>query len=390
MAAIDTPQVAPLLGSVQSLAPVIAAERQRLDAERELSPWLIDALVEASLFRLWTPRELGGFELDPISGLRVIAALSELDGSVGWNVMISSAYSFFAGRLPAPVAKDIYGDRRAAVAGQLQPGGKAEMIAGGYRASGRWSFGSGSKQATWFLGQCIVQENGTPRPGAAGFPEMRLVFVPADRCRIHDTWYVSGLRGTGSHDYSIEGVDVSAEYCFDLLADRPTRAERLYAFPVVPMLFAAVASVPVGIARAALKAFKGIAKTKKSYPSTQTLSEHPIIQAEFARAEISARSAETLLFHAVEDMWKIVQAGTRPTLEQRAAVRLGCINAGMNAAQAVDIVYNLGGSDSIFEKHPLERCFRDVHAATQHAAVSPKGLEVVGRAFLGMEPKAII
>ena len=92
----------------------------------------------------------------------------------------------------------------------------------------------------------------------------------------------------------------------------------------------------------------------------------------------------------VEDMWKIVQAGTRPTLEQRAAVRLGCINAGMNAAQAVDIVYNLGGSDSIFEKHPLERCFRDVHAATQHAAVSPKGLEVVGRVFLGMEPKAVI
>jgi indole-3-acetate monooxygenase len=162
MAAVDTPQLASLLGTVQSLAPLIAAERRRLDTERDMSPRLIDALVEASLFRLWTPREFGGVELDPVSGLRVIAAVSEFDGSVGWNVMISSAYSFLAGRLPAPVAENIYGDRRAAVAGQLQPGGKAEMIAGGYRASGRWPFGSGSKQATWFLAQCVVHENGVP------------------------------------------------------------------------------------------------------------------------------------------------------------------------------------------------------------------------------------
>lgn len=390
MATVETPHLASLLSAVQALAPTIMAERQRLDTERELSPRLIDALVEAGLFRLWTPREFGGAELDPVSGLRVIAAVAELDGSVGWNVMISSAYSFFAGRLPASVAETIYGDSRAAVAGQLQPGGKAEVIDGGYRASGRWPFGSGSQQATWFLGQCAIHENGTPRPGLGGLPEMRLVFVPADQCRIHDTWHVSGLRGTGSHDYSIEDVDVSAEYCFDLLTDQPTREERLYACPVFSMLTAAVASVPVGIARAALRAFEAIIKTKKSFPSSQPLSEHPTVQGELARAEISARSAEQLLFQAVAEMWQTVQAGTPPTLEQRAAVRLGCINAGLSAAQAVDIVYTLGGSDSIFEKHALERCFRDVHAATQHAAVSPKGLEAAGRVLLGMEPQGFI
>jgi indole-3-acetate monooxygenase len=390
MTTVDTPQLTSLLSSVQALAPVVAAERQRLDTERSLSPGLIDALVEEGLFRLWTPREMGGFELDPVSGLRVIAAVAELDGSVGWNVTISSAHGFLAGRLPGAAAKNIYGDRRAAVAGQLQPRGKAEMIDGGYRVTGRWSFGSGSKQATWFLAQCVVHENGRPRSGADGVPEMRLVFVPADRCRIHDTWHVSGLRGTGSNDYSIENVDVPAEYCVDLFADRPTRAERLYAYPGIPMLIAVLGAVPVGIARAALEAFKAIAKTKKSFPSGQTLSEHPTVQAELARAEICARSAEMLLFHAVDDMWQTVQSGASPTLEQRLAVRLGCINAGVSSAQAVDIVYNLGGSDSIFEKNPLERCFRDVHVATQHAAVTPKGLEVAGRVLLGMEPNGLI
>jgi len=390
MPTVYPPQLTSLLSAVQSLAPTIAAERERLDTERELSPGLIDALVEAGLFRLWTPRELGGAELDPVSGLRVIAAVSELDGSVGWNVMISSAYSFFAGRLPGPAAETIYGDRRAAVAGQLQPGGTAELIDRGYRVSGRWPFGSGSQQATWFLAQCAVHGNGAPRPARGGAPAMRLVFVPADHCHIHDTWHVSGLRGTGSHDYSMEDVEVATEYGFDLFADRPTRTEPLYACPLVPIVTAAPASVPVGIARAALQAFKSIAKTKKSFPSTQTLSEHPTVQQEYGRAEMYARSAELLLFQAVTDMWESVQAGTPPTLEQRAACRLGCINAGINAAQAVDIVYTLAGADSIFEKHALERCFRDVHAATQHAAVAPKGLEVPGRVLFGMKPKGII
>ena len=379
-----------LLESVRSLAPLVEAERRSLDGERELSPRLIEPLMEAGLFRLWAPKELGGAELDPVSGLRVIAAVSALDGSVGWNVMISSAYSFFAGRLSARAAEQIYGGRRAVVAGQLEPGGKADMVVGGYRASGRWPFGSGCKQATWFLAQCVVHENGNARPGVAGRPEVRLIFVPADRCRIHDTWYVSGLRGTGSHDYSIEDVDVATDYSFDLFADQPTRQEPLYAFPVIPFVTSAVAAVPIGIARAALGAFKGLAKTKRSFGSPQMLSEHPSTQRELGRAELYLRSAEGLLFQAVDAMWQTVKAGKPPTLEQRAEVRMGCVNAGVSAAEAVDIVYNLGGSGSIFEKNLLERCFRDVHVATQHVAVAPKTLEVVGRVFLGMEPQGLI
>jgi alkylation response protein AidB-like acyl-CoA dehydrogenase len=379
-----------LLDSVRGLAPLIEAERPNLDTDRELPARLADPLMDAGLLRLWTPREFGGAELDPVSGLRVIAAVSELDGSVGWNVMISSAYTFFAGRLPARVAAHVYGGDRAAVAGQLEPGGKAELIDGGYRVSGRWPFGSGCKQATWFLAQCVVHENGNARPGVAGRPEVRLVFVPAEKCRIHDTWHVSGLRGTGSHDYSMEDVPVPAEYTFDLFADQPTRREPLYSFPVIPFVTAAVASVPIGIARAALRIFKELAKSKRSSYSPQALSEHPAAQRELGRAELHMRSAELLLFHAVGDIWETVKAGKPVTLEQRAAARIGCVNAGVSAAEAVDIVYNLGGSASIFEKNLLERCFRDVHTASQHIAVAPKTLEVVGQVLLGMEPQGLI
>ena len=320
-----------LLEYVRILAPLVEAEWPSLDAKRELPAGLLDALHTTGLFRLWLPRRLGGAELDPVSGLRVIAAVSALDGSVGWSVMVAAAWSFLAGRLPAPAAVRIFGDRRAVVAGHLAAFGRADVIRGGYRASGRWPFGSGSKHATWFLAHCRLQKAERARRRSPGRPETRLLFVPADQCRIHDTWHVTGLRGTGSHDYSLKGVTVPAAYSVDVLADRPTRRERLYAFPLVPLVEAAVGAVPIGIARAALDTFRDLARTRRAYRSRRLLRADPATQREIGRAELHVFSAEALLFAAVDAMWRTVKGGRQPTLEQRAQLRMGCVNAGVSA-----------------------------------------------------------
>ncbi len=373
-----------LLEYVRILAPLVEAERQSLDAKRELSPPLLEALHTSGLFRLWLPRRLGGAELDPVSGLRVIAAVAALDGSVGWSVMVAAAWGFFAGRLPTRAAARIFGDRRVVVAGHLAPFGRAEAIRGGYRASGRWPFGSGSRHATWFLAHCALRKNGAARRRPAGPSETRLLFVPADRCRIHDTWHATGLRGTGSHDYSVRGVTVPAAYGVDVLADRPTRRECLYGFPLIPFVEAAVGAVPIGIARAALDTFAELAKSRRAYRSRRPLRADPATQREIGWAELHVRSAEALLLAAVEDMWRTVKVRRRPTLEQRVRLRAGCVNAGVSAALAVDIAYRLGGASSVFEGNRIERCFRDVHTAAQHGALAPRTLELVGQARLGM------
>lgn len=370
-----------LLDAVRAIGPLVEAARADLDRDRALSPALLEALVDAGLFRLWTPRRLGGSELDPVSGLRVIAAVAALDGSVGWNVMAASAHGFLAGRLPARPAREIFGDRRAVVAGQLEPGGTAEVVRGGYRVSGTWRFASGCRHATWLLAHCVVPERAAARPAT------RLVFVPVDRARIHDTWRVSGLRGTGSHDYSLERVTVPAAYAVDVFADEPTRPERLYACPVIPFVTAAVGAVPIGIARAAIEDFTRLARTRRR--AGIPLAEDPAAQHGLARAEIHARSAESLLLQAVDEMWQMVRHGKPPTLEQRAQVRMGCVNAGVAAAAAVDIVWGLAGSGAIFEAAGLERRFRDVHVATQHVALAPRTLEVAGRVRLGLDPRGI-
>ena len=374
-----------LLAAVDALAPLVEAERARLDRDRLLPTRLLDALVAAGLFRLWAPRRLGGAELDPVAGLRVIAAVSALDGSVGWNVMVASAHSFLAGRLPDRAARDIFGSRRSIVAGQLEPGGTAAPVKGGYRVSGRWPFASGCRHATWLLAHCRLPSRGRRR--AAEPAGSRLVFVPAERARIHDTWQTAGLRGTGSHDYSLEGVHVPASHAVDAFADEPTRSEPLYACPLVAFVTMAVGAVPIGIARGAIGDFLRLARTRRR--AGRLLAESVSVQRGLARALVHARSGERLLLEAVDDLWRTVRTRKPATIEQRAAVRMGCVNAGVAAAAAVDLLWELAGAGAVFEAAGLERRFRDVHVATQHVALAPRTLEVAGRVALGLDPRGI-
>jgi len=195
---------------------------------------------------------------------------------------------------------------------------------------------------------------------------------------------VTGLRGTGSHDCSIKDVAVPAGYGLDVLADRPTRREPLYAFPLIPFVEAAVGAVPIGIARPALDTFVGLAGTRRAYGS-RPLRADPATQREIGRAEMHVLSPEPLLFAAVDDMWRTAQTRGRPTREQRARPRAACVNVGVSATHSVDIVHRLGGAGSIFEGNRIERCFRDVHTAAQHGALAPRTLALVGQARLGVD-----
>src|ERR1700730_15371559 len=279
-----------LLEAIRALAPLGEAERGRLGRDCALSPGQGAVLVGAGLFRLWTPRRLGGAELDPVAGLRVIGAVAALDGSVGWNVMVASAHGFLAGRLPAAGRRAVVGDGRPGVAGQLEPGGVSDVVKGGSRVSGRWPFASGCRHATWLLAHCVVPTGGRRRAGTR--PTTRLVFVPVDRARIHDTWRVSGLRGTGSHDYSLEDVMVPAAYAIDAFADEPTRPERLYAYPVIPLVTGAVGAVPIGIARGAIEELTRLDPPRRR--AGRPLAEDATVQHGIARAEIHARTAGRL------------------------------------------------------------------------------------------------
>jgi alkylation response protein AidB-like acyl-CoA dehydrogenase len=93
-------------------------------------------------------------------------------------------------------------------ANSTRASGQAQIVDGGYRVSGRWSFVSGCELATWMVLLCLVREGEKPRLTPAGSPEIRFMLLPSTECEIIDTWTVGGLRGTGSHDVVVRDAFV--------------------------------------------------------------------------------------------------------------------------------------------------------------------------------------
>jgi alkylation response protein AidB-like acyl-CoA dehydrogenase len=203
--------------------------------------------------------------------------------------------------------------------------------------------------------------------------------------RIIDTWDVAGLRGTGSHDIAVEDRFVPGARSLSLISDRPRADGPLYAFPVFGLLALGIAAAALGIARRALDELVVLARDKTPTGSRRRLAERPAIQAEVARAEATLGAARAFLLATVDAAWTRARAAGVIDVRERARLRLAATHATLASADAVDRMYSAGGGTAVYAASPLQRCFRDIHVATQHMMVAPATLELAGRILLGLE-----
>jgi alkylation response protein AidB-like acyl-CoA dehydrogenase len=235
------------------------------------------------------------------------------------------------------------------------------------------------------MGGCTVIDDGVVRTGPNGRPDVRLVLFRSDEAEVIDTWSVSGLRATGSHDTAVDGLEVRAGRSASLITDAPRERGSLYAFPAFGLLAAAISAVCLGTARGALDDLTELAGAKTPTLSTRKLAERPATQERTARAEAQVRAARALLYESVAAAERAAVAGGQIPVELRAGLRLAATHAVEASAIAVDEAYRLGGGTAIYETSPLQRRFRDVHTATQHMLVGPATWELSGRSLLGLE-----
>ena len=219
-----------------------------------------------------------------------------------------------------------------------------------------------------------------------GQPETRLCLFPASEVSILDTWSVSGLRGTGSHDFEVRDAFVPERRTNVIGADRPWCDRPLYTFPIWGLLSLGIAGVALGLGRAAIDELVRLAGGKVPIGSQRRLAERVAVQEQVARAEASLRGARAFLFEAIDSMWQVALRGDKPSIEDRALVRLAATNTAWSAAGVVDAMYTSGGGTSNYNSSPLQRHFRDVHALTQHVMIQPTTWDMTGRIFLGLPP----
>jgi len=375
------------LARAQDLAPRIAAAAPEIERNRRVPGELLDALHAAGFYRMFLPRRYGGGEVHPLAFMRTVQSLARADASVAWNIGQNAVCAIVAAYLEPEVAQAIFGDPRAVLAwGPAQGPVRAVACEGGYRVTGRWSFASGMRQASWLGPQCPVFEADGSARGGEAHRRKRVFLIPASVARLEDVWDVIGLRGTASDAFAVEDLFVPEAHSVHRESPVENREPGwLYCFSIHNLFSCGFASIALGVAQAMLDAFVELAAHKVPRGMRTPVRENAVIQGGVARARAQLESAELYLMHSVAEICDAVQATREVTLAQRMRIRLASTHAIHAAREAGEFAYEAAGATAVFAANPFERRFRDLHTIAQQLQGRASHFETVGQHLLGLD-----
>lgn len=373
---------ASLLETARHLAPLLDAEAPANEAKGALSDRAVALLRSGGFFSLMIPRCYGGVEAGAVEALEIIEELSRADGCTGWVVMAAGlATGTAAVFLDQPAADALFGqDHHPIIAGHGGPNGKAIVAGKGFRLSGNWRYGSGIKHADYIHSGAIVIEDGKPRLTRSGQPEIRIFVTPARDCQLDGGWNVLGLKATGSVDYAITDLFVPAEYSHPPGVLEPKRGGNFYRIGLLGIAVIGHTGFALGVGRRALDEIAAFARGQVS--PTGPLRDSESFREHYATAEAQFRAARALIYETWHEVETTIARGDPMTTRQITLARLAMNHVTSVAATVAAFAYKAGGGVALREG-PLQRCFRDINAGTQHLHASPIVLRECGRELAG-------
>ncbi len=376
-------QTETLISQAQSLAGAIQADAEKTEANRRLSQEIALAMAELNLYRIAAPVEIGGLDADTCTQMRVIETISFAGGAAGWNLMIGMEIFGLVGP-SMDTCRDLVADPRTILAGSTAAVGSAEVTKEGYLVSGQWQFVSGIHNASAFGATVRTTKNGEPTDDT-----LHYAMIPHGDYEIVDTWHVTGLRGSGSHDVRVVNAHVPCNRLVPTLGQGTMQSRQLQIPLGVRLTFNKVA-VSLGIARAGIDAFRELARGKTPRFSSRKLQERHIAHLAIAHAEARLRSARAGIYEHAKHVWDICQRESNLTDQDRALAHVLACDTVKAAIDCVDFLLEAAGTSSNFLDSPLNRIARDVRVVQQHTTVSPHHMGDAGRVLLGLEPRGIL
>lgn len=379
-----------LLARARALVPTVVAASDRVERERKLPCDLMAALHEAGMYRLCLPRSLGGMEASAHTIFEVSEIIGQADASTAWCLGQAFGCSMAAAYLDPAAAQQVFGPLDAVLAwGPPNRDSKFVEVEGGYCVTGTWHYASGIHNASWVGAHCRMPGSGDGlRPGPDGSYPNRTFLFPVEQVCKTDVWDVIGLRGTGSDDYAINDQFVPAELTLIQASPRDRReCGPLYRIPVFTFYGIPFSGVALGVARAILDDFMGLAVDKVAYRTTAPVRESPVVQSEVARCEGKLAASRAFLLEVIDEIWQCAMASEEIHLPARTRLRLAVTHAMNEARSVADFAYRAAGGTAVFENQPYARRFRDMNAISQQAQASERNFESVGQALLGLDPQ---
>lgn len=384
---VKVPTLPELLARIDEIQPILERNVAKTEADRRVAQESIDALTEAGVFKVTVPRRFGGYEMTIAEKIEVTARVAEVCGSTAWVVALINVCNWMASLLPDQAQQEIFATGAdAKVAGVLAPGTDVRKVEGGYRVSGKWPWASGSLHANWALVGIVV-------PDEAGDPvDQALAFVPMPELTVEETWFVAGMKGTGSNTIVADDVFVPEHrlYSVPKAIDNEYATEHdgepLYRASFIPVLTLILAGAQLGLGRAALRFVVDKApKRGISYTKFERQIDSAAFQLAIARASMLIDSGHLHVQRAAADIDEAAAAGTKMPYVTRARVRADTGHAVSLVREAIDLLLSAHGASSFADVSPLQRIWRDSSTAGRHAIVDPfVNQEVYGKALLGI------
>lgn len=369
---------APSASDMDELLRDIRARRKEFEAQRFISPDIIQSFKKIGVYRALVAKRFGGDEKSPAEFCELIETLSGADGSAGWVASFGIGGVYLAA-LPVATLEKLYANGPDVVfAGGIFPPQPAELVEGGYKVSGRWSWGSGSMGAE-VVGAGILPKNAD----GSGLP--RMAVMPRDKVQIAPNWDVMGLLGTGSHDIVVKDVVVPEEWTF-VRGGASSLDTPLYRYPTLSFAAQVLTVVGLGIARAAIDEVIGMAVGRASVTGAPNLGERVYVQLEMAKIDAELRAARAWFYQAIDDVWQVLLAGGKPSDQQVSMLRLSTTHASRVAAQVTRRAQMVSGGSGVYESCPLAAQVRDAQMITQHAFMGDITYQNAGAMMFGLKP----
>ncbi len=355
----------------------INKRRNEFDKQGFISQDIINRFKEIGIYRAFTPAQFGGENKTPMEFLSVVEEISKADGSAGWVASFGVSPAYLAS-LPLDTIEKVWKDTPDVVfAGGIFPPQPAERVKGGFRVNGRWQFGSGSMGAT-VLGVGILPEDGGALPRMA-------VLKPEQVTINQDSWNVHGMIATGSFDLHVKDAIVPEEWTF-IRGSKATLDSPFFRYPSLSFAAQVLSVTSAGVARTALDSVYAMAGTRTSVTGAPNIGDRSYVQIEIAKAEAKLRSSRAFFYDATEELWDAILKNGEPPKQLINMVRLATSHLTRECSDATRTAYQLAGMTSTYYDHPLSRCFRDVHMATQHAFMGEITFQNAGAMLFGNDP----
>jgi len=386
------PDVSDLLARARGIAVVARERAQQTETDRRVGDDMIERMRQADLFRVMQPRAYGGFEYGFEVFAQIVAAIASGCGSTGWVYALLASHQWLIACFSKAAQDEVWQDPTALAAGTYAPVARAVAVDGGYRLSGVGSFCSGCDNAQWqLLGGMIPQPNGTTTPG--------FFLLRSGDCIIEDNWHTMGLAGTGSKNIVARDAFVPAHrtLAFSELADATAPGMRANSNPLYRQSFLAVLPIttvsPVlDMAEGCLADFLAMASVRTTRGAVaggnRRMAELTTVQLRVAETSALIDAARLLMFRDLAEAFETAACGDAISMDVRLRNRRDQAFCVRLLVAAIDALFLAAGGQGLFLEQPLQRVWRDAHAAASHISLNWDSTgSMYGQFMLGLEPK---